>query len=62
MGKCKTTVMENLKLDWNQTDTTTETELSMLLNKYGKDKQAAEEDSEVRLRAAAKNRRLCSFS
>jgi hypothetical protein len=48
MGKCKTTVMEKLNLDWKQTESTTETDLRMLLNENGKDKQAAEEDSEMR--------------
>jgi hypothetical protein len=48
MGKCKTTVMEKLNLDWKQTVSTTEKNLSMLLNDNGKDKQVADEDSETR--------------
>jgi hypothetical protein len=48
MGKCKTTVMEKLNVDWKETETTTETDFGMLLNENGKDKQAADETSEVR--------------
>ena len=48
MGKRKTTVMEKLNVDWKQTETTTETDLGMLLNENGNDKQAADGDSEVR--------------
>jgi hypothetical protein len=42
MGKCKATVMEKLILDWEQTVSTTETDLSVLLNENGKDKQVAD--------------------
>ena len=40
--------MEKLNVDRKQTETTTETDLGMLLNENGKDEQAADEDSEVR--------------
>jgi hypothetical protein len=35
-------VMEKLILDWEQTVSTTETDLSVLLNENGKDKQVAD--------------------
>ena len=47
--------MEKLIVDKIQTETTTETDLGMLLNENGKDKQAADEDSEVRPSPAATN-------
>jgi hypothetical protein len=57
MGKCKTTVMEKLNVDWKQTETTTETDHGMLLNENGNDKQAADEDSE--LRPSRSNKTFC---
>ena len=44
MGKRKTIVMEKLNVDWEQTDSTTETCPSMLLNEKGRDEPAADED------------------
>ena len=48
MGKRKTIVMEIQKVDWEQTDSTTETDPGMLLNENGRDETAADEDGEVR--------------
>jgi len=61
MGKCKTTVMEKLNVDWKETETTTEMDLGMLLNENGKDKQAADEDSEVRPSRSNKYRRCTIY-
>ena len=44
MGKRKTIVMEKLKVEWEQTDSTTETCASMLVNAKGRDEPVADED------------------
>jgi hypothetical protein len=44
MGKRKTIVMEKLKVDWEQTEFTTERCPRMLLNEKGRVEPAADED------------------